>query len=171
MCQCPRESLFRLWKELHWLYRLIWKGLICLQGSITGKESTYQCRRHKRCGFYPLVEKMPWRRKWQPTPVFLAWKNPMDRGARWATVHRVSRSRTQLSADTHTHTHTHTHGLQYQVLLFMNLSHISTYSGHIWYCSIKFKFVCIQDLHIYGKLTYKYTLQGFVFAIVNGFFF
>ena len=161
MCQCPWKSLFRLWKELHWLYWLTWKGLICLEGGTTGKESTYQCRRHKRCGFYPLVDKIPWRRKWQPTPVF-SWKNPMDRGAWWATVHRVSKSRTQLSVrvrtHTHTHTYTHTIGLQYQVFLFMNLSYISTYSGHMWYCSIKFKILCIHDLHICVKLTYKYTL-------------
>ena len=31
----------------------------------------------------------------------------MARGAWWATVHVVSRSRTLLSTDTHTHTHTH----------------------------------------------------------------
>ena len=34
-------------------------------GSVT--ESTGQCR---RCGFNPWVGKIPWRRKWQPTPVF-----------------------------------------------------------------------------------------------------
>ena len=32
-----------------------------------GKESACQCRRP---GFDPWVRKMPWRRKWQPTPVF-----------------------------------------------------------------------------------------------------
>ena len=39
-----------------------------------GKETACQCkrcRRHKRCRFDPWVEKIPWRRKWQPTPVFL----------------------------------------------------------------------------------------------------
>ena len=30
-----------------------------------------QFRRHRRCGFYPWVRKILWRRKWQPTPVFL----------------------------------------------------------------------------------------------------
>ena len=35
------------------------------------KESTCQCRRHKRCWFDPWVAKITWRRKWQPTPVFL----------------------------------------------------------------------------------------------------
>ena len=34
----------------------------------SGKESTCQC---KRCGFTPWVWKIPWRRKWQPTPVYL----------------------------------------------------------------------------------------------------
>ena len=32
-----------------------------------GKESACQCRRH---GFDPWVGKIPWRRVWQPTPVF-----------------------------------------------------------------------------------------------------
>ena len=35
------------------------------------KEPACQCRRHKRCGFDPWVGKIPWRRAWQPTPVFL----------------------------------------------------------------------------------------------------
>ena len=34
----------------------------------SGKESVCQCRRHR---FDPQVRKIPWRRKWQPTPVFL----------------------------------------------------------------------------------------------------
>ena len=34
----------------------------------SGKEPAPQCRRHKRRGFDPRVRKIPWRRKWQPTP-------------------------------------------------------------------------------------------------------
>ena len=34
-----------------------------------------QYRRHRRCGFDPWVWKIPWRRKWQPTPVFLPGKS------------------------------------------------------------------------------------------------
>ena len=30
-----------------------------------------QCRWHKRGGFHPWVGKLPWRRAWEPTPVFL----------------------------------------------------------------------------------------------------
>ena len=41
----------------------------------SGKESAHQCRWCKRQGFNPLVGKIPWRRKWQPTPVFLPGKS------------------------------------------------------------------------------------------------
>jgi len=35
------------------------------------------------------IRRIPWRRKWQPTPVFLPG-NSMDRGTWWATVHGVA---------------------------------------------------------------------------------
>ena len=38
---------------------------------------------------------MHWRRKWQPTPVFLP-ENPRDGGASWAAVSGVAYSRTRL---------------------------------------------------------------------------
>ena len=38
---------------------------------LSGEESTCQCKRCRRCGFDPWVRKIPWRRKQQPTPVFL----------------------------------------------------------------------------------------------------
>ena len=40
-------------------------------GGASSKEPACQCRRHKRCGFNPWVRKIPWRRAWQLTPVFL----------------------------------------------------------------------------------------------------
>ena len=55
-----------------------------------GRKSACECRRLK---FDSRVEKIPWRRKWQPTPVFLL-RNPMDRGAWWATVHGVAERQT-----------------------------------------------------------------------------
>ena len=83
---------------------------------LSSKESACQCRRPRFC---PWVGKIPQRRAWQSTPVFLP-ENPMDRGAWRATVHGVAKSRTRLkqlsrssSINTHTHislhTHTHTH--------------------------------------------------------------
>ena len=41
-------------------------------GGASGKEPACQCRRQKRDGFDPCFRKIPWRRKWQPTPVFLS---------------------------------------------------------------------------------------------------
>jgi len=49
------------------LYIIRNTNLAFLGGSVM-KESTYQCR---RCRFNPWVGKLPWRKKWQPTPVFL----------------------------------------------------------------------------------------------------
>ena len=46
-------------------------------------------------GFVPFG-KIPWRRKWQPTPVFCL-ENSMDRGAWQATVHGVTKSLTPLN--------------------------------------------------------------------------
>ena len=44
----------------------------------SGKEPTWQCRRkcfwvgdNKKHRFHPWVRNIPWRRAWQPTPVFL----------------------------------------------------------------------------------------------------
>ena len=48
-------------------------------------------------------EDSPGGEKWQPIPVFLPEKNPMDRGAWWATVHRLAKSQRQLRNEIHIH--------------------------------------------------------------------
>ena len=40
-------------------------------GAASDKEPTSKYRRHKRHGFDPWVGKIPWRKAWQPTSVFL----------------------------------------------------------------------------------------------------
>ena len=45
--------------------------LLGLPRWLSGKESACQGKRYRRCGFDPWVGKIPWRRKWQPTPAFL----------------------------------------------------------------------------------------------------
>ena len=40
-------------------------------GGTSGKEPASQCRRLRRCEFHPWVGKIPWKRAWQPIPVFL----------------------------------------------------------------------------------------------------
>ena len=49
--------------------------------------------------FHPWVRKIPWKRKWQPTPVLMPGKSH-GLGALWATVHLVSKSLTRLSDST-----------------------------------------------------------------------
>ena len=46
---------------------------------LRGKESACQFRRHRRREFDPWVGKMPWRKKWQPAPVFLSGKSHRER--------------------------------------------------------------------------------------------
>ena len=40
-------------------------------GGTSGKEPACQCRRCKNCRFNPWVGQIPWRRAWQPIPIFL----------------------------------------------------------------------------------------------------
>ena len=40
-------------------------------GGLSGKNFACQCRSCRRWRFDPWIRKIPWRRKWQPTPVFL----------------------------------------------------------------------------------------------------
>ena len=48
-----------------------------------------------RPGLDPWVRKIPWRREWLPALLFLP--EEFHRGAWQATVHRVTKSQTQLS--------------------------------------------------------------------------
>ena len=43
--------------------------------AVVNKEPPCQCRKHKRLRLDPWVRKVPWSRKWQPTPVFLLGKS------------------------------------------------------------------------------------------------
>ena len=50
-----------------------WGALLdSLPGGASGKEPTCQHRRHKRREFSSWFGKIPWRRAWQPGPVFLS---------------------------------------------------------------------------------------------------
>ena len=71
-----------------------------LPGWLGGTRFCLQCSRCRRCRFDPWVRKIPWRRKWQPTPGFLPRKMPWT-GAWQATVRRITKSRTRLSNCVH----------------------------------------------------------------------
>ena len=49
-----------------------------------------------RCRLNPWVRKIPWRRVWQPTPLFLPGESHGQRSLVGYTVHRVAKSQTQL---------------------------------------------------------------------------
>ena len=75
--------------------------LILLLPWHSGKESACQHRRCRRWGVlpFPRVGKIPWSRKWQPTPVFVSGK---FHGQRSLVVYSpwVTKSQTQLSIHT-----------------------------------------------------------------------
>ena len=64
--------------QIFWYYKF-WRVTLGLLRWHSGKEPTCQCRRCQRCGFDPRIGKIPWRRKWQPTPVFLPGKSHKQR--------------------------------------------------------------------------------------------
>ena len=76
-----------------------------LTGDSPGKEPACQCRRCKRHGFSPWVRKILWRRKWQPTPVFLPGESHGQRSlvgySPWGSQ-RVSHVHAWLSMHAHT---------------------------------------------------------------------
>ena len=74
--------------------------LLSLQNAIflfncfhSSKKSTCKC---KKCRFDPWVGKIPWRRKWQPTPVFLPGQFRGERSLGDCS-HAVAKSWTWLS--------------------------------------------------------------------------
>ena len=54
-------------------------------GGNSGKEPACQCRRHKRC----RSGKTPWRRSWQPSPIFLSgeshWQRSLGGYSPWSS--------------------------------------------------------------------------------------
>ena len=67
----------------------------------SGKESACQCRRCTRLGFNFWVSQIPWRRKWQPTPIFLPGKFHKPGGLQSRSSQRVRHNWTQK----HIHQH------------------------------------------------------------------
>ena len=62
----------------HFKHSINPRTLFCyrLNRGLSGKEAICQCRRFKRFRFNCWAGKIPWRREWQPTPVFLPGESP-----------------------------------------------------------------------------------------------
>ena len=65
-------------------------------GVLVTKELTCQCRRLKRRGFDPWLGRSPGEGNDNPLQ-YSCLGNPTDRGVWWATVHEVTKSRTEMS--------------------------------------------------------------------------
>ena len=93
------------------------------------KESACQCRRLKRRGFNPWVDKIPWRRKWQPTLVFLPGESHGQKSlagySPWS--HKELATTERARARAHTHTHTHTQCFLFILCFFVSLRACSRY--------------------------------------------
>ena len=100
------------------------KRIIGLPGWLSGKKSACQCRECKRHGCDPWVGKIPWRRKWQLTPVFLPGEfHGQSSLAGYSPRGRKESDKTE-GLSTHTHTHTHTHTKNNNIPTFFNTTQL-----------------------------------------------
>ena len=73
-------------------------------GGASGKEPTCQCRRYKRHELDPWVRKVPRRREWQSTPVFLLGESHEQKSLEGYSLKDRTESDTN-EATQHAHTH------------------------------------------------------------------
>ena len=105
-------------------------------GDASCKEPPCQCKRPKRCRFDPWFGKIPWRSKWQPTPVFLPEKSHGQKSlvgyspksckdsdmTEWLDTNSSKHSMLDIQhkhTNIHTHTYTHT-PLLLEIILVVN---------------------------------------------------
>ena len=125
----------RGWTHQTWIFRILWKKVLIIQwmrqcvflntqnslfcsflaGSVSEKPNCsagdhLQC---KRLGFDPRARKSPWRRKWQPTPVFLPGESLGQRSLAGYSPWGF-KSRTRLSDLTTT---TANHGIAFPTIM------------------------------------------------------
>ena len=84
--------------QTHQVVYINYVQMVCHLRWLSGKESACQCRRLR---FDPWVRKIPWRRKWQPTPVFL----PGKRHGQWSLEGYSPWGRKELDATEHSRVH------------------------------------------------------------------
>ena len=83
-----------------------YEAIVGFPGDASTKESSCHSRGCKRLRFDPWVRKIPWRRNWKPTPVFLAGKLHGQRSL--AGYSPQGHKEEDTTEQEHTHTNTHT---------------------------------------------------------------
>ena len=98
------SSIYKSTKILHGDDCSLWLAVtLCKKYFPVGSEVKSVCLQCGRPGFDPWVRKIPWRRKWHPTPVFLPRESHGQRSLVGYSP-RVTKSRTRLSDFTFTFT-------------------------------------------------------------------
>ena len=124
-------------------WKIKWNVICAYNGLpwwLSGKESACHCRRLRRFGLNPWVRKILWRRKWQPTPVFLPGRS---HGLRSLVGYRPwdCKSQTQLSSWAHTGSYNilYAHILSYDLVIQRNaiLIHATTWMNLVKEISYK----------------------------------
>ena len=90
------------------LYRILVDLSLGFSGGTSDKEPSCQCRRCKSHRFDPWIRKTPWRKPWQPTPVFLPGQSYGQRSlvGYGPYCHRVGHDSSDLGARRHILTNT-----------------------------------------------------------------
>ena len=88
-------------------------------GGASSKEPACQCRRGKRSGFDPWVGKLPWRREWKPTPVFLLGESHGQRSLASCSPWDHKEDTTEWLS-THIHSFISKEGINSDRISFMN---------------------------------------------------
>ena len=99
-------------------------------------KSCMQYKRRGRCEFNPWIWKVPWRRKWQPTPVFLSG---ISHGQKSLVDYSPCAPKESVMAEhTHTHTHRRIHiwARHYSKYLSVNCQIITSYEDAVILISI-----------------------------------
>ena len=91
---------FSIYYIFNFICNILYMCICGLPQWLSSKRIHLPCRSHRRHGFDPWVKKSPWRRAWQPTPVFLPGESHGQRSL-VGYNHRVVKSQTWPSDLSH----------------------------------------------------------------------
>ena len=128
---------------------------ISFPGSSVVKKLPAKCR---RCGFDSWVRKIPWRRKWQPTPVFLPGKSHSQRSLAVLGVLTVRHNLVTKPPPPHTMGDitrvTYSQGLLLQTGMQLGIhADDRQFQVHLLELSISFPYVSRKHLEMSARMT------------------